>query len=525
MFHGNVFAQGMSKSRSIIVEDFIAQYARTNGLENPSGRSSALGHQCEVILSPSETKKNIHAIYTSGVENPLSYKQLWNSKVSWLKIGKPGSGFCDACIILAEEPSLNHLLVAHSTAAKQAKEEHQNAIITARNHNHGIDAIDVNSVLEIHAVASRTRVFLQLKLQDLPQEILRHIARYLEDVSRKRLGVYCFDLSEKVYLPRFHKQQNSQYFKTTCRIEISGFADALRNQALIFQMEEGSVPHVQAGLKDLVISMIHHALLSKPEQSKSFYADNCAGQNKNRWMMMYWTFRVILELEDEIKYTFMIAGHTKFIVDGFFGLFKKVFMRSETTNTRQLGILINNSAQGSKSIHDKNVKWYKFSEFLEAYFDGVIPAISRMHCFRFSSEFKGFVEVKEFVHTENWTRHRLLKKDITPADVVDGFVNHFGESFQLPRPIISDERLAQLDDIKLKLIHSDKEQFMPHMSAQFDAYRERVIQDVVKKRQEKITAKKYTAKAAVVSLRNEEKAKFIWSNQLGQGVVEEGGGD
>ena len=54
-------------------------------------------------------------------------------------------------------------------------------------------------------------------------------------------------------------------------------------------------------------------------------ADNCTGQNKNRYMMYYLAWRVLADLHDEITMSFLPVGHTKFVPDWCFGLAKQCF--------------------------------------------------------------------------------------------------------------------------------------------------------------------------------------------------------
>ena len=80
------------------------------------------------------------------------------------------------------------------------------------------------------------------------------------------------------------------------------------------------------------ISMLHHFLenYSFGETHLHFHADNCSGQNKNRYkngctlkcinvmiynnryMMAYLLWRVMARLNKEVTISFLLVGHTKF---------------------------------------------------------------------------------------------------------------------------------------------------------------------------------------------------------------------
>ena len=66
-----------------------------------------------------------------------------------------------------------------------------------------------------------------------------------------------------------------------------------------------------------IICMLHHYLEhhSLEESDLILHADNCSGQNKNRYMMQYLVWRVMVGLNGSISVSFLIVGHTKFAPD------------------------------------------------------------------------------------------------------------------------------------------------------------------------------------------------------------------
>ena len=64
----------------------------------------------------------------------------------------------------------------------------------------------------------------------------------------------------------------------------------------------------------------HHALT---ETSAHLHADIYSGQNKNNYFMWYLAWRTILQLHHSIRYSFLIAGHTKFGPNSCFSIIKK----------------------------------------------------------------------------------------------------------------------------------------------------------------------------------------------------------
>ncbi len=121
-------------------------------------------------------------------------------------------------------------------------------------------------------------------------------------------------------------------------------------------------------------------------------------------MIMYLAWWIMNNLHEEITYSFIVAGHTKFSSDRFFGLFKLKLRKSEMDNLDDLVQVVNNSTVGrynlAQTIFDKEGKrvvfFYAWTEFLTNYFKPV-PSILKQHHFIFSKDNIGFVEIKEIV--------------------------------------------------------------------------------------------------------------------------------
>jgi len=67
-------------------------------------------------------------------------------------------------------------------------------------------------------------------------------------------------------------------------------------------------------------------------------------------MIAYLAWRVLTGLHDSITYCFMVAGHTKFSLDGFFGLIKLLLRKSEADNLDNLVKIVQNSTPGGYNI-------------------------------------------------------------------------------------------------------------------------------------------------------------------------------
>ena len=152
-----------------------------------------------------------------------------------------------------------------------------------------------------------------------------------------------------------------------------------------------------------IISMLHHFFEAHGlgESSVHLHADNCAGQNKNRFMMYYLMWRVLTGLHEEVKISFLPVGHTKFAPDWCFGLMKQRFRRTkigdldDIANCVSLSSSVNvpqlvGSLDGTIYVHTYN--WSEYFE--ERTIKTALKGITQMHHFRFVSSSPGTVFVK-----------------------------------------------------------------------------------------------------------------------------------
>ena len=102
---------------------------------------------------------------------------------------------------------------------------------------------------------------------------------------------------------------------------------------------------VQAAMVQTQSSLLHHYLehYGMHEEMK-LHADNCAGQNKNKTMLAYLLRQTLTGRHGKILLSFMIAGHTSCQVDACFGLFKKLYRRSDTDTVAHLADVIERPA-------------------------------------------------------------------------------------------------------------------------------------------------------------------------------------
>jgi len=166
-----------------------------------------------------------------------------------------------------------------------------------------------------------------------------------------------------------------------------------------------------------IISMVHHFLHHHGfgEANLHLRADNCSGQNKNRFMMQYLMWRVLVGLNHEIKMSFLLVGHTKFAPDWCFGLFKRLFKRTKVSSINGIAAVVERSATVNhyQLVGDPDgttyVPFYNWSNFFDPHMvQTALRGISQMHHFRFSASHPGVVFVKNSCSDEE-KRIKLLK--------------------------------------------------------------------------------------------------------------------
>ena len=112
------------------------------------------------------------------------------------------------------------------------------------------------------------------------------------------------------------------------------------------------VPECMASGKgsNSVISFLHHFFeqYSYGEMEVHLRADNCTGQNKNRYMMAYLCYRILCDLHKKITISFLPVGHTKFFLDMGFGLFKRRFRVSDANTVEDIAKCVTESSQPAK---------------------------------------------------------------------------------------------------------------------------------------------------------------------------------
>ena len=136
---------------------------------------------------------------------------------------------------------------------------------------------------------------------------------------------YTFDFAEQLHLPHHSRQVGPMYFKVGRRVQLFGICcdtNKIQVNCLIDESESIGQNGTKTHGPNSVISMLDHyfATHGLNELICHCHADNCVGQNKNRFVLGYLSWHVITGKNREINLSFMEVGHTRCLVDGHFGL-------------------------------------------------------------------------------------------------------------------------------------------------------------------------------------------------------------
>ena len=164
--------------------------------------------------------------------------------------------------------------------------------------------------------------------------------------------------------------------------------------------------------------MLHHFFEHHGfgESIAHLHADNCTGQNKNRFVMLYCMWRVQAGLHKEITMSFLLVGHTKFSPDWCFGLFKQLYRKTNVGSINDIAEVVKRSASVNHpqliGEYDgtTHVKMYDWSNFFESHtIKSALKGISKMQHFRFTADHPGYVFVKSSSDSPE-TKIKLFKR-------------------------------------------------------------------------------------------------------------------
>ena len=144
---------------------------------------------------------------------------------------------------------------------------------------------------------------------------------------------YTFDFAQQATIPHHAREVGALYFKVPHRIQLFGIASEATPSQHNYMFGEHHAIGIDGSKShgpNSVLFMLHfHLEQYSLAKTICLHADNCYGQNKNKTVIAYPAWRVIVGLIEEIELSFMRVGHTRCLLDGGFGLLKQRYRKSD----------------------------------------------------------------------------------------------------------------------------------------------------------------------------------------------------
>lgn len=249
-------------------------------------------------------------------------------------------------------------------------------------------------------------------------ECLRELAK------EGKIRLICFDFKTSMVLPYwgYHLSPRQVYYMSRMNVYLFGIVDEQHDSFAGYVYPENFIdPNELEGTKKgagHVISMLYHHLSSAGltdttrthDRTLHFAADNCSGQNKNQYIIKFFCMAVDLDWADEIIFSFMVPGHTKFSPDRWFGLLGKHIIHLDAWNIEQLVKNISAAFKHQQRIVNmKEEQFVNFKPFLNEHYKKPTFGTSKQYHFRFSKQFPGAVQYKE-KQNDAWSEPYQMRK-------------------------------------------------------------------------------------------------------------------
>ena len=292
--------------------------------------------------------------------------ELWNELTPWIVIAKPSSDLCWTC--------------------QQYTQEIGNRI----NVNDSEKQLLLDNYLKHLALAKKEREYYQTQCQEAKDCYPEAFDPYSPPTPCSFNGTahYSWDYAQQLHYPADPQQPGPIYFKTPRKCSIFGVSNDACNYQFNYLIDE--IVATGKGANS-TISYVHHYMATHGmgETKALIHADNCTGQNKNNFFIWYFAYRTIIGLNEEMEYSFMCVGHTKFSCDRCFGVLKKKTNRTELSSLYDVAEAVAESGDVNESelvgdhLGNVLVKVFDWSTWFEKVFRKLEGILKYSH-FRFS---------------------------------------------------------------------------------------------------------------------------------------------
>ena len=374
------------------VKLFLTNFLAIHGLPDP-GRDVRKGKGKLRVLLPSIMNFNsVHRQYAISIKasgkSPIAYRtfiKIWKEEFPHAKFNDPRSDLCMTCEDFKKR--LNQV----AAVLDEEKEKKQ-----AQIHKEALDHL--KQVKKERLFYKANTKIANSYCQKLGSEALH--SKPSKPNSKNIMSHYSWDFAQQLHYPFEDQQVGPIFFKTPRRTQLFGVCNEGVPCQYNYLIDE---EHFLGKNANAVISLLDHFFenYGLGEKWVHLTADNCVGQNKNNALLQYLIYRVLIGLHDKIGLSFLIVGHTKFSPDGYFGLIKRSYRRSQVYTYDQLADIVESSSKNghnvcvrvSKEI-ESPVIYRDWSSWLSQYFE-TLKGISNYHHFRVEKENPSILVVKE----------------------------------------------------------------------------------------------------------------------------------
>ena len=374
------------------VKSFIVNFTSIHGLPDP-GRDIRKGKGKLRVLLPSIMSYNsVHQQYAINCKvsggSPIAYRtflKIWQDELPHVKFNDPKTDLCMTCEDFKKR--LNQV----ASALDENKEKKK-----AQIHKEALEHLKHTK---------KERLFYKANAK-IANEYYQKIAaeknhqKPSKPNSKRIMAHYSWDFAQQLHYPFEDQQVGPIFFKTPRRAQLFGVCSEGIPRQHNYLIDEERFPGKNA---NTVISLLDHFFTNYGLGEKWVHltADNCVGQNKNNALLQYMMYRVLTGLHDKITLSFLIVGHTKFSPDGYFGLIKRHYRRSQVYTYNQLADIVESSSRNGHNVCVRASKdqihpiiYRDWTSWLSKYFL-TLNGISNYHHFRVEKNDPSNIFVKE----------------------------------------------------------------------------------------------------------------------------------
>ena len=379
------------------VTSFILNFIDIHGLPDP-GRDVRKGKGRLRILLPSiMSYQSVHQQYaasikvTGGPQIPYrTFLKIWQDEFPYVKFNDPRSDLCMTC------EDFKKRLNQAAAALDENKEQ-----IQAQIHQNALDHLK-------HVKQERLFYKANIKIANEHYHKIRpqtDTSKPHKPNSKNILSHYSWDFAQQLQYPFEDQQVGPIYFKTPRKAQLFGVCNEGIPRQYNYLIDEEHFPEKNA---NTVISLLDHffANYGLGEKWVHLSADNCVGQNKNNALLQYLMFRVLTGLHDKIELSFLVVGHTKFSPDGYFGLIKRHYRKSQVYTYAQLANIVESSSRNGHNFCARTfankappIIYRDWSSWLAQYFS-VFKGITSYHHFKIDKKNPSILLAKERIDSE-----------------------------------------------------------------------------------------------------------------------------